>query len=68
MAHQRGFARAQIAVQGNTSVQVGACQCRGQLRGKRGGGGFIGPNKSFYNGGIIQRCMLFSSSETYNYI
>ena len=58
VAHEGGFARAQLAVQGDASVQVGACQCGGQLRGKRGGGGFIGPYKSFYNGRINQRCPL----------
>jgi epoxyqueuosine reductase len=58
VAHEGGFACTQIAVQSNASIQVGACQCSGHLRCKRGGGGFIGPNKSFYNGRIIQRCPL----------
>jgi transcriptional regulator CtsR len=54
VTYKRGFASAQIAVQSNASVQVGACQCGSQLRGKRGGGGFIRPNKSFYNHSITQ--------------
>jgi epoxyqueuosine reductase len=58
VTYERGFTRTQIAVQCDASVQVGTCQCGCQLRGKRGGGGFIGPNQSFYNGRNIQRCPL----------
>lgn len=58
VTHKGGFACAQVAMQGDAGVQVGSCQSPGQLRGKRGSGGFIGPNQSFYNGQIIQRCPL----------
>jgi epoxyqueuosine reductase len=58
VAYEGRFARAQIAMQSDASAQVGACQRGGQLRGIRSGGGFIGPNQSFYNGQIIQRCLL----------
>ena len=56
--HQGGFARTQIPVQSDASVQFDTCQCSGQLRGIRSCGGFVGPNKSFYNGRIFQGCRL----------
>jgi epoxyqueuosine reductase len=58
VADEGGFARTQIAMQGDASVQVGGYQCSSQLHGKRSGSGFIGPNQSFYNGRNIQRCPL----------
>ena len=58
VAHQRGFACAQIAVQSDACIQVDARPSGRQLRSKRGGGDFIRPNKSFYNGRIIQGCPL----------
>jgi epoxyqueuosine reductase len=61
MAHQRGLADTQIAMQGNKGIGY-ACLCR-QMGRKCLCGGFVGPDKGFYNGGVTINSTQIDSNQ-----